>query len=462
MSSPILERPPGVLRLAAPLVVSFWLRSAFQWVDTIYASTLRDLGDASIAAIGLTAPFEFLMIACWVGTSNGLTSRLAAAMGARQGAKVEQLLASTRRVLRVLRLLFLALALVIWFGVPHLPLEEQVAGQFRIYGSVLLAGSAFTAFWSVIPDSLVKAHNDTRSTMWAGLASTAANFVMNTIFVFVFHWGILGIALATVLARLAGLAYATRQARRHEERRLAGGLDTNPGVFRRPRRAILTLAVPAGLAFALLAVEGMALNGLIAAQQESAAVLAAWSIIDRAGRFLTMPVIAVGVALLPLCARLWGARDFGRIRHELRVGLGAAVLYALFFAAPLCWFLAGRVGEALTDAPEAQRAASQGLALVGLAVLAGGPTFLLRSAFDGMQQPRPGLIVSALRALVLIVPLGALGLYVGPGIGLAPIEGLVLGTVAGAGIATALLLLWMRSFLREQCPLEPPALGGSP
>ncbi len=42
-----------------PLVVSFWMRAAFTFVDTIYASTL---GDSAVAAIGLSLPFEFLMV----------------------------------------------------------------------------------------------------------------------------------------------------------------------------------------------------------------------------------------------------------------------------------------------------------------------------------------------------------------------------------------------------------------
>src|SRR5262245_40356555 len=83
---------PSVLRMAAPLVVSFWMRSLFTFVDTIYASTL---GDASVAAIGLSLPFEFLMIAVWVGLSTGLTSNLARAMGARPGDRIRQYLGST-------------------------------------------------------------------------------------------------------------------------------------------------------------------------------------------------------------------------------------------------------------------------------------------------------------------------------------------------------------------------------
>ncbi|MFQ5767171.1 MAG: hypothetical protein ACE5ID_04230, partial [Acidobacteriota bacterium] len=46
---------PSVLAMSAPLVFSFWMRAAFNFVDTAYAATL---GDAAIAAIGLAIPLE--------------------------------------------------------------------------------------------------------------------------------------------------------------------------------------------------------------------------------------------------------------------------------------------------------------------------------------------------------------------------------------------------------------------
>jgi Na+-driven multidrug efflux pump len=444
----------GVLKLALPLIFSFWLRAAFQWVDTIYASSLDSLGDASIAAIGLTAPFEFLMIACWVGTSSGLTSRLAAAMGAGEGRKIEQLKVATRRIVGHLRIVFLLLAVGLWFGADHLVADKDVAQQFKLYGPVLLAGSGITAFWSVLPDSIVKAHNDMRSTMWAGVISTLTNFALNTVFVFVFHWGILGIGLATVLARLSGLAYALGRARMHEDRRLALAEDNKPGLFEKPTKAILQLSVPAGLSFGLLALEGIAINYMLTKQTDSSALLAAWSIVDRAGRFLTMPVVAIGVALLPLCARLWGARDLQRIQRELRTGLKLCVGYSLLFAMPLTILLGPFVSRALTDAPEAQEAAKHGLRLISLAVLFGGPMFMLRSTFDGMQMPRPGFVVSSLRTIVFVLPLATLGMHFAPNFGLAQVEGLVLGVSLATGMATILLLLWMRAFLREELSEE--------
>jgi Na+-driven multidrug efflux pump len=44
---------PTILQMAAPLVVSFWMRSLFSVVDTFSAGTI---GDAAVAAIGLSAP----------------------------------------------------------------------------------------------------------------------------------------------------------------------------------------------------------------------------------------------------------------------------------------------------------------------------------------------------------------------------------------------------------------------
>ena len=49
MNAPTQDnRYPSVLRMSAPLMVSFVMRSAFTFVDTIYAAMI---GDAAVAAI---------------------------------------------------------------------------------------------------------------------------------------------------------------------------------------------------------------------------------------------------------------------------------------------------------------------------------------------------------------------------------------------------------------------------
>src|SRR5213593_5096169 len=111
LSSSARALDDSILGMAAPLVVSFWMRSLFTFVDTIYASTL---GDQAVAAIGLSIPFEFLMIAVWVGLSTGLTSNLASAMGAREGARIDQYLGATWRLVIGIVPFFAALGAACW------------------------------------------------------------------------------------------------------------------------------------------------------------------------------------------------------------------------------------------------------------------------------------------------------------------------------------------------------------
>lgn len=443
-----------LLALAAPLVVSFWFRASFAWADAAFASLLRDadgnsIGDASIAAIGLTQPFEFLQIALWVGASNGLTARLAAAMGAGEGAKVEQLKRAGLRIVLALIGFFLLLTVGLWFWIPTLALDPLVAQQFRIYACVIVAGGALTSFWSILPDSLVKAHHDTRSTMWAGIASSSLNVVLNAFFVFVLHWGMFGIAFSTVLGRLAGLVYALGRARMHEGARRAradqGGAALDPA----PVRSILAIAVPSGVTYVLMAVETQFVNVLLARHEQATGLLAGWAIYARSVSFMAMPVIAAGVAMLPLAARLHGARDHAAVRREVGVGVRAATLYVVLLVTPLAFLLGPWVARALADAPETVTFAREALLWLPLGVAATAPFLLARAAWDGLTRPLPGLLAALARTFLVLLPLVWLALRHHAALGASPMQAAVAASCAATLLAAGSFWGWSHAAFRR-------------
>ena len=450
-----------LLKLSAPLVVSFWLRSGFAWIDTIFASLLHDqqgadLGDASIAAIGLTLPLEFLLTAFWVGTSNGLTARLALAMGSGEGQKVEQLKRAAGLIICALGGIFLAVACFVWWSADRVGLDPVVAAQFRIYATVLMAGSAVTSFWSILPDSLVKAHHDTRSTMWAGLYSSLANIALNALFLFAFHLGIFGIALSTVIGRFAGLAYALYRANLHERARRTRADQQIQGLYSKPIRRILFLAVPSAITFVLMGFESMAVNGMLKDLPNSTSLLASWSIFDRSVRFLAMPLIAASVAMLPLAARLYGRGDCSSIAAELSTGIRAGFIYVVLVVTPLALLLGPRVGAALSGSQVTTDLVTQALFWLPMAVLGLMPFILSRSVFDGLQMPRPGLIAAAVRTVGLVIPLVWLGSRYYHLVGFNVIQGVCAGYMLGTFISGAGVYFWARRHLAKldgSCPL---------
>jgi putative MATE family efflux protein len=460
--APRAEGPtPSILRMAAPLVVSFWMRAAFTFVDTAYAATI---GDAAVAAIGLTVPFEFLMIAVWVGLSTGLTSGLSRAMGSREGEKIEQYLRITWRLVLYASVAFAALGASIWFAAPRFDLEADVRRSFQVFGTVLIAGSAFTTFWSVIPDSLVKAHHDTRSTMWAGIWSNVINIVLNTVFLFAFHWGVFGIALSTVLGRIGGLWYALVQARRHETRRKEAGTDSKPGRDPSPYRTLMALAIPSSLTFALMAAETGLINALLATLENATEAIAAYSIYYRVALFALNPIIATGVAMLPFAARRFGAGDLEGVKRGLREAGTAAAVYSLIVVGPAVLLGAHAIADWLSESPVTREYATFALRLVPLTCLVGAPFLLCRPVFEGLGRGTPGLAVAALRYVVLTAPLAWLGMRTSAWLEQPALYGLLVGLLTAAAIASATFWVWLRSALPaspSDLPRRPRGLTGS-
>jgi len=430
--------------MSAPIVVSFVMRSAFTLVDTVYAATL---GDEAVAAVGLSIPLEFLMIACWVGLSTGLTSQLSQAMGARQGARIEQLLAVTRRLVWALVPAFTLLGLGCYVFADRLGLEPEVARLFAIYGSVLIGGSAFTSFWSILPDSIVKAHHDTRTTMWAGIWSNVINVVLNTLFTFVFHWGVFGIAFSTVVGRIGGLVYALRKAATHEAARKARHIDTDPTLDPAPLRSLMSLAVPAALTYGLMAVEASIVNRLLATLPDSTSSIAAYGIYYRVMQFAVMPIIATSVAVLPFVARRYGAGDIAGVRRGLREAILAGVAYSVLLVLPAMLLFGGAIARWLAEAETTVHLTRLALWLAPFAALAHVPFQLCRPAFEGLQRGRPGLVMAVFRYVVLMVPMALLGMEVATRIGAPELVGIVVGLIVASALASAVFLVWMRRAL---------------
>jgi Na+-driven multidrug efflux pump len=403
---------PSVLRMSAPLIVSFWMRAAVTFVDTIYASLI---GDAAVASIGLTVPLEFLMIAVWVGLSTGLTSALSRAMGAREGSRIEQYVSVSWKLVGTVAPLFTLVGGAVWLVAPHMGLEPDVWRSFRIYGTVLIGGSAFTTFWSIIPDSQVKAHQDTRSTMWAGIWTNLINVGLNTLFIFVFHWGIFGIAFSTVLGRFGGLAYALSRARYHERRRKASGETPLTNLDPHPYRAILKLAVPSSLTFALISLETGLVNYLLSKREHATETIAAYSIYYRVVLFGLQPIIATAVAMLPFAARRVGAGDIEGVRRGLREANLATAAYSLVVLGPVMLLFSPWIAERLTE--------------------------------SALTREYTGLVMAAWRYLVLTAPSAWGGMAAARALGQQPLYGLIVGLLVAAAISSVVFYVWLRAAL---------------
>ncbi|MCB0338165.1 MAG: polysaccharide biosynthesis C-terminal domain-containing protein [Bdellovibrionales bacterium] len=408
-----------LLRLSFPLVISFCVRSLFTLVDTIYAGFLSD---SAIAAIGLAIPIEFAMIAVWVGVSAGFTSYISKGLlSPNQRQDFQSYLIATRRLVKLVSPSFIVLGFVLYWIAPLLNLSPEVTRDFQIYSTVMLSGSGLTAFWSIIPDSIVKAHHDTRSTMNAGLISNGLNLALNTIFVFVFHWGIFGIALSTVIGRLGGLLYALRKADSLEKSRHTNlnsdEFDLSPPSIEEiqiARSAILRLAVPSGLSYILMSLETSLVNFFLARVPNSTSAIAAYGIYYRVMLLALMPMIASTVALLPFVGRLYQRQAFDSIKRTYLGIMGIGAIYTLTIVLPLSYFADEPILNLLTETSAMIDYGTFAIKIVPWVCLASVPFIFGKPLFEGFHRGRPVILLAILRYVLLAVPGCAIAVFIAP------------------------------------------------
>lgn len=185
-------------RFGFPLVLSGLLTQSYHLIDTMLAGKL--LGADALAAIGATAGLLQLVSAVMWGYSFGLSIYVAQMFGNRDFHGIR------RCIVHNLAVLFLACVLLgggmLLLRRPLLRMLHVQTALLRdttLYFSVCLAG----LFFIILNDSLMKLSNalgDSRMTFAMSCLAVALNVGGNLLAVRVLHLGVLGLALASVLA----------------------------------------------------------------------------------------------------------------------------------------------------------------------------------------------------------------------------------------------------------------------
>lgn len=196
------HRAGRVAELAWPRIVTGLVRMSKSTADVAMVGTA--LGASAIAGVGYATPFWALAFMLGGGIAGGTISLVSQRYGA--GRREETSVAV--KVSAVFALM-VTVPLVILFYVFPEPLIELIgAGDEAVaYGArylrVVSLAMPFAALNVVASRTLVGA-NDARTPMIVRAGGAVANIGLNALLIFVFDMGVLGAAVGTVLASMAG------------------------------------------------------------------------------------------------------------------------------------------------------------------------------------------------------------------------------------------------------------------
>ena len=338
--------------LAVPGAVSMLFSTLYNIVDMFFAGLLSTSAQAALA-LG----FQAFFIAMAVGL--GLGSAMAALVGNSLGEKDHRSSLTTAvqgisfgaiasRVLAILGL---------WYGPALISLVSE-PGHYRDLGIryFVVLSLALPGFLLAFGcNGILQAHGDAVSMQRALIAAFFANIALNPILIYGIPgmWnglGFDGLAVSTVISQSGVMLFLmVRVLRRWPRSRLRVATFL-------PRMAnfseISFQVMPTALSWLLMFIAGFVVQFALKNFGEHA--IAGYGIAIRLEQILLLPIQGVTLALLPIAAQNFGAKDFNRVREATfycwKIGFFMAVI-----ACPIM-LIAGRLLlEQFTDSAEVLR-----------------------------------------------------------------------------------------------------------
>ena len=384
-----------LVTLAWPLILSSLAYTAVGFTDTLY---MGRLGVLEVGAVGLASIVLFTVSLLFRGTLNAAATFVARARGAGDRAGVRR----WGGIFLTLSLFGLPLTLVgPWLvsivfrllgAAPSILDVAQTYAQIRIFEiPFLLLGTTSV--------SIMLGLGNTRTPMLLSWLLVMVNAALAALFVFGFHWGVVGAAWATLIAVIMhGLLSYVLLLRLYST-------DTGPFRFVRPdlreMRLVGRIALPAGATDLADVAAFTAFLGLIA--RLGPTELAASQIANQFASFGFLPAFALSASTSSLVSRALGAREPGLARRIGWRGAGLAAGWMAVLTLVLLLWPRPLISLFNTD-PGVLKLGTTVLAVMSGYLLLDGIGIVLGGALSGAGDTRFRLLVTLGGAWLVMVP----------------------------------------------------------
>jgi putative MATE family efflux protein len=253
--------------------------------------------------------------------------------------------------------------------------------------------------------------------------------------------GVGGAAIATVIAAGVALLYASWYIIFAKK----SYLKINPREFiYTPQiiKNIFKVGIPAAAAHIGLSIMIAGLNFIVAGFGDKA--VSAYGIGFRIDSFAILPVLGLSGGLIPLLGYFRGAKNYIGARKANRIALRMSIIFGILIGIGV-YLIAPYAGGIFTEDPEVISITTSYLQIMAFAYVFMGVGITVSASFQGMGRGMPSLIITMIRAVVLVIPISyILSEYMG-------VSGVALGIVIASIGSSMASFLWIEYYFKKIC-----------
>ncbi len=208
----LIEEKPGRLmrRYAVPCIISLLVAALYNIVDQIFIANAPYLGSTGNAANTVVFPLTVVALAIAVMIGDGACAFVSISLGANHRDNAHKSIGSA--VIACVASSAVLTALYLAFADPLLALfggrvNEETFHHAREYFFWIALGVPFYMFGQAM-NPIIRSDGSPKFAMATTVLGAVANLILDPVFIYGLHWGMMGAAVATVLGQVLTAALA--------------------------------------------------------------------------------------------------------------------------------------------------------------------------------------------------------------------------------------------------------------
>jgi len=311
-------------RFSLPAIIGMVVNALYNVVDSIFVG--HGVGEVGLAAVTIAFPIMIILMGFGMLVGVGASAAVSLRMGQHKQHDAEKILGNSFTLAALLSVSLSAGML--WFLDPiliSLGAQAEVLPYARDFTRIILMGSIFMYIGFGL-NSVVRAEGNPQMAMKTVLISSGLNILLNPLFIFTFHLGISGSALATVISQAVSAIWiivyflSKKSVLRLRIENLKLDKSIVISIFKIGLSPFL-MQIAASVVTVLFNFSLLKYGGELA--------VASIGIINRIAMLMLMPIFGLSQGLQPIIGYNYGAKNYSRVIKALKMAIYSATLFSV-------------------------------------------------------------------------------------------------------------------------------------
>ncbi|MCH5278818.1 MAG: MATE family efflux transporter [Christensenellaceae bacterium] len=334
-----------LISFAIPLLLGNVFQQLYNTVDSWVVGNY--VSDEAFSAVGTVGPIINLLIGFFLGLSTGAGVVISQYYGAKQNEKVQNTVHTA-----ILMTLLLGIAFTV-IGVVMTPLmldfmdtPAEVIPEATLYLQIYFSGMLGLMLYNM-GSGILRAVGDSQRPFLFLVVSAVTNTILDLVFVLVFHMGVEGVALATIIAQFLSAVLTMYVLMRSDNccKLIIKKLRIHWDMLKK----ILKIGIPAAIQMAITSFSNVFVQSYI--NHFGSECMGGWTAYSKIDQFLLLPMQSISLAATTFVGQNLGVGQVERSRKGVRTAILISVGCTAVLMIPVLLF-AGSLVEFFNSNPE--------------------------------------------------------------------------------------------------------------